>query len=215
MSYSGYLSYLSILGKIHSGKIHDMKTTFGGIGTVTKRMAICHFAMLLSSLHTEGSIVEIGVARGDCSKLISENISENYNLHLFDTFCGLPNHTIEDELNDKIEGGLNFSLEYVKQFIGEKENIFYHKGMIEDTYKSLPDDIVLCHIDCDLFSGVYTSLKYVIPKLKNGGCIIIDDYNNSYFKGVTKACNQIEKEFNIKINILHDTSQQGIYCKSV
>lgn len=85
----------------------------------------------------------------------------------------------------------------------------------------MPNDIILCHIDCDLYSGVYTSLKHVIPKLKPGGCIIIDDYNNTYFKGVKKACIDIENELNVKIIDLYKynnekiNSGQGIFCKQI
>ena len=72
-----------------------------------------------------------------------------------------------------------------------------------------------------MYSGVYTSLKYVIPKLKPGGCIIIDDYNNEMFQGVIKACEDIEKELDIKIQDLYEYnkekihSRQGIFCKQI
>lgn len=210
------------MDSIHN-EAESLKHAFGGIGTVTKRLFICHYAKLLSQIHLKGNIVEIGTARGDCVKLISENIDESYKIHVFDTFYGLPKQTLEDDLeNENIEGCLNYSLDYVKKFIGnEKKNIYYYKGLIEDTYKELPDDIILCHIDCDLYSGVYTSLKYVIPKLKPGGCIIIDDYNNEYFKGVKKACEDIEKELDIKIQNLYEYnnenyySVQGIFCNQI
>ena len=200
----------------------SLEHTFGGIRTVTKRLFICHYAKLLSQIHLKGNIVEIGTARGDCVKLISENIDESYKIHVFDTFYGLPKQTLEDDLkNNCIEGFYNFSLDSVKNFIGNKKNIYYYKGLIEDTYKEFPNDIILCHIDCDLYSGVYTSLKYVIPKLKPGGCIIIDDYNNEYFKGVTKACKDIEKELDVKIYDLYEynkekiNSRQAVFCKQI
>lgn len=193
--------------------------TWGGPGHAVKRYRICNFAILLTQLHNKGNIVEIGVARGDCSKLIIENINENYNVHLFDTFEGLPKSTQEDLIIDDVESSICFSLDYCKNFIGNKKNVFYYKGLIEDTYNNLPDDIILCHIDCDLYEGMYVSLKNVIPKLKIGGIIIIDDYKNDYFKGVKKAVEKIEEEYNIKINHFNifcpEHFCQGIYVKNI
>ena len=100
-----------------------------------------------------------------------------------------------------------------------RKNLFLYKGKIEDTDEQLPNDIILCHIDCDLYSVVNTSLKHVIPKLKNGGIIIIDDYNNQIYKGVDKAIEKINKELNIKIkSLFFDKSipnAQAIYVKQI
>jgi len=214
-----YVNYNKIVNSICLNNLHDLFNTFGGIGTVTKRFNICNYDILGCHLHSEGNFVEIGVARGDCSKLILENIPNNYNLHLFDTFEGLVKPDEEDGVPLYHEGSLSFSLESVKDFCGEKENLFFYKGKIEDTYEKLPNDIILCHIDCDLYSGVYTSLKHVIPKLKNGGIIIIDDYNNQVYKGVDKAIEKINKELNIKIkSLFFDKSipnAQAIYVKQI
>ena len=196
-----------------------LQDAWGGVGTTLKRYNICNFSILLTHLHNEGNIVEIGVARGDCSKLIIENINEKYNLHIFDTFEGLPPATNNDLIDCNVEHDLCFSLDFVKNFIGNKKNVFYYKGLIENTYNNLPNDIILCHIDCDLYEGIYTSLKHVIPKLKIGGVIIIDDYKNDFFKGVKKACDKIEEEYNIKINHFNINCPehycQGIYVKNI
>jgi hypothetical protein len=213
-----YKNYKEIQQTIHE-ECNGIKNAWGGIGHVTKRYKICNYAILATHQHMEGSIVEIGVARGDCIKLISENVPENFKIHLFDTFEGLPEATKEDEQSKNTKGLSCFSLDYVKKFIGEKKNLTYHKGLIEETYKNLPDDIILCHIDCDLYYGIYTSLKHVIPKLKKGGIIIIDDYNNITFKGVDKAIIDINKELNTDIKSLyHDKTipnVQAIYCKKI
>ncbi len=118
-----YKSYKDIENGVYNSP--TLQDDYGGVGTTLKRYNICNFSILLTQLHNEGNIVEIGVARGDCSKLIIENINEKYNFHLFDTFEGLPPSTMNDLINDNVEGIICFSLDYVKNFIGNKKNIKY------------------------------------------------------------------------------------------
>ena len=114
-----------IINSICLNDLDNLLNTFGGIGTVSKRFNICNYAILGYHLHSEGNFVKIGVARGDCSKLILENIPNNYNLHLFDTFEGLAKPDEEDEVQLDHEGSLSFSLESVKDFCGEKEKFIF------------------------------------------------------------------------------------------
>ena len=116
-----YKSFYNIENSIYNNTLNDV---WGGVGHALKRYRICNLAILLTKLHQEGNIVEIGVARGDCSKLISENINEKFNVHLFDTFEGLPPATEKDLLTNNLENAICFSLDYVKNFIGNKKNVF-------------------------------------------------------------------------------------------
>jgi hypothetical protein len=114
-----YKSYSDIENGIYNSA--SLNDTWGGPGHAVKRYNICNYAILLTQLHNKGNIVEIGVARGDCSKLIIENINENYNIHLFDTFEGLPPATEKDLIDDNVEHGICFSLDYVQNFMGNKK----------------------------------------------------------------------------------------------
>ena len=62
----------------------------------------------------DGDVCEFGVAQGETSTLIAnEIVTSEKKLHLFDSFKGLPKPTIKDELKDNI-----FSLSSMEDYAG-------------------------------------------------------------------------------------------------
>jgi len=70
-----------------------------------------------------GDIAEVGVYQGGSAKLICEAKGDK-NLHLFDTFEGLPSPT-EIYENKLHEGEMKASLESVKQYLEGYKNVYF------------------------------------------------------------------------------------------
>jgi len=185
-------------------------------GTCLKRYNILNLCSLIynhyNNQNLKINILEVGVARGDTSKILVEEF-KNATFYLFDTFEGLPSPTIEDCKNQNIIGNYKFSLEDVKIFVGVKDNVHYIKGRIEDTLlKSLPNEkIHFIHLDVDLYQPTYYLLDNIIPKMAKPSIIIIDDYGIGIHKiydwqGIKKACDEIEQKYKVKFNLLNNKS---------
>lgn len=148
---------------------------------------------LAKCINLQGDVCEFGVAEGDTSALIANEIMHsNKRLHLFDSFEGLPRPTEKDELIDDIfelgsmgayEGKMSFPEASVRKrlhLIGfPKSKTVIHKGFIEKTISNsalLPKKISVAYVDFDFYEPIVVALNFLDGVLEVGGIIIVDDY---------------------------------------
>jgi len=87
----------------------------------------------------------------------------------------------------------NTSLELVKKYIGENENVQYYSGYFPKSAEILPEtNYAFVHLDADLYNPTLAALYYFYPRLSKGGVIIIHDYNHNW-EGVKKAIDEFSK----------------------
>jgi hypothetical protein len=155
-----------------------------------------------------GSMAEVGVYQGSSAKLIAE-IKNDKNFYLFDTFEGLPKTTQNDEVKS---GWLsNTSLDSVKQYLSNYENLFFHKGYFPQTARNLTSEkFCLVHLDTDLYLSTLDSLEFFWPKMVKEGRIISHDYNASNIGGVKQAFEEFFKDSPEKIIEIADTQSMVI-----
>ena len=75
----------------------------------------------------EGDIAEVGVYRGGSAKLICE-AKGNKQLHLFDTFEGLPDLCEKDGASPFHKGQFIGSYEDVKNYLRKYSSVYFYKG---------------------------------------------------------------------------------------
>ena len=144
-----------------------------------------------------GTIVEIGVARGELShylmKYLSQNVSIVKEYHGVDPFMG--GYDATDAMSKELaavhkpqawnEAILNFLSSYGCLFR-------MHHGTSRERVSDFDDN----SIDCIFFDGdhTYEGIKNDIilyaPKIKPGGALLFDDYSASYM-GVVKAVDEL------------------------
>lgn len=144
--------------------------------------------------HMSGAVCEFGVAQGETSALIAHEIaSDGRDLHLFDSFEGLPRPTEQDQLKDDIfnlgsmdayEGQMSVPIEAVKsrlKDIGFPEGrTIIHKGFFNDIInepKQMPAEISFAYVDFDLYEPIKEVLNFVKSTIQVNGIIIVDDYD--------------------------------------
>ena len=117
-----------------------------------------------------GVMAEVGVFQGCSAKLISLGAQPD-ELHLFDTFEGLPEPDGAERKSMR-QGHYAASLEAVRD-----------AG--EDALGRTDRRFSLVHLDVDLKDGTLACLRFFYPRMLPGGVIVSHDY--SYLGGVREA----------------------------
>lgn len=163
---------------------------------------VLHFTYEMAKKYADkpGVYVECGVAAG--AQIIAMAVgAPNKTIYAFDSFEGIPLPSNKDnqmpgisfltkaeqaalpnpgEQVLKSSGATSVSLESFKEHcfnsgVGTR-NIKPVRGWFEDTVKNFNrDNISILRLDGDLYNSTYVSLKYLYPKVIDGGIIIIDD----------------------------------------
>ncbi|WP_162913345.1 TylF/MycF/NovP-related O-methyltransferase [Rhodospirillaceae bacterium SYSU D60014] len=149
------------------------------------------YQWLLTTLRLPGDCIEIGSFRGGTAKLISETLLRRQaggELHLFDTFAGMPDRLSLDEAG--LKGCFaDTSVAEVRRLLANNPHVHLHPGIFPDTIPpGLHDHCFrFAHIDVDIESSVHDCLAFVYPRLLPGGVMVIDDYGHAECPGATRA----------------------------
>lgn len=133
-------------------------------------------------LSLNGDFAECGVYKGGTALIIhdaiwfSKMLHNRKNLHLFDTFKGMPE--TNGDPSDHRKGDLgDVSLDEVEKRFEIYPQIVFHPGLIPETFKDVEDRMfAFIHIDVDLYQTTKDCCNFFYPRLVKGGMIIFDDY---------------------------------------
>lgn len=151
----------------------------------------CHILWTLArqAVALEGDFVECGVYKGGTSRLLAEILAKQNSkreLHLFDTFAGMPD-TGEQDIHKQGDFA-DTSLEQVRDFVGHVEFSRFHPGFIPGTFSGLESiRIAFAHVDVDIFQSVIDCCAFIYPRMANGGFIVFDDYGFPTCPGARQA----------------------------
>jgi hypothetical protein len=173
------------------------------------------FALVVAVRHLEhhgiaGDVVECGVWRGGSMQAVARTLLETgstgRDLHLFDTFEGMPPPTDVDRRLDGaaaaelLETGEHKWLVQARAGLDDvragmdttgypTERIHYHAGKVEDTIPAAaPERIALLRLDTDWYESTRHELEHLYPRVAPGGVVIIDDYD--YWEGSRRAVDE-------------------------
>ena len=157
-----------------------------------------------------GDVVECGVWRGGSMQAVALTLLEcgatDRDLHLFDTFAGMPPPSDKDRRFDgKPAADLLATsdersnlwavagLDDVRTGMAEvgypTERIHYHEGRVEDTVPGqAPQRIAVLRLDTDWYESTRWELEHLYPRLSPGGVVIIDDYG--HWRGSQQATDE-------------------------
>jgi len=161
------------------------------------------YSSLKSTSHLDGDLAEVGVYKGGSAKILCE-LKNSKKLYLFDTFEGLP----ETSKNDTVKSGWlsDTSLESVKKYLSDYENVSFYQGYFPKTTSTLTtENFSLVHLDTDLYQSTLDALDFFWPRMISGGRIISHDYNAIDVGGVKQAFDEFFKDSPEKIIEIADT----------
>ena len=134
-----------------------------------------------------GAVAEVGVYKGGSARLIS-SVKGDRELHLFDTFEGLPPVSPEYDRTFR-EGSFRGSLTEVQALLGGERNIRFHKGLFPGSAAGLEDlRFSFVHIDVDLYESTKGCLEWFYPRMTAGAMLISHDFADA--EGVRRAFRQ-------------------------
>ena len=142
-------------------------------------------------LHLEGDFAECGVYKGGTAFLIAHTIDNNSaserQVHLFDTFAGMP-AIADEEPTGFTEGDLgDVSLTAIKDYLGPFPHVVFHPGVIPETFEAVKDRrFAFVHIDVDLYRTTTDCYSFFYDRMASGGVMICDDYGFVHFKNSAK-----------------------------
>ncbi len=148
----------------------------------------------------DGAVVEFGCYIGTTSVFIRRLLDargDNREFHVYDSFEGLPPKTSQDNSPAGTQfqaGELSVSKkEFLKEF--QKAGLRppkVHKGWFSELSETdVPHNIAFAFLDGDFYESIRDSLRLVLPRMKAGGTIIVDDYAREALPGAALAVDEL------------------------
>lgn len=155
--------------------------------TVDRCFILYQFAKL--STQKDGEIAEVGVYKGGTARMIAKSCPEK-TFHLFDTFSGMPESQRDVDFHQQGEFA-DTSLESVKRFLKDCQNVEFHPGLFPQTINGVKNKtFCYVHVDVDIYPSVKSCLEFFYPRLVPGGIMLFDDYQWKDTPGVKKALDE-------------------------
>lgn len=158
---------------------------------VDKKRCFMIYQLSKQIVSLKGNIAEVGVFKGGTARLLAESIkAQNKNIHLFDTFEGMPP---TDPRRDIVKKGdfKGTSLESVKSYLGDFKNIYYYQGIFPESAKPIEKlKFSLVHVDVDIYKSVADCCTFFYPRIEQGSIMIFDDYGHVSCPGVKTAVDE-------------------------
>ena len=141
-----------------------------------------------------GAAAELGVYRGGFARWISELLPER-TLYLFDTFAGFDEAESAGEGTGFTVAHRNTSAERVLAALPHPERAVLRAGLFPETARGMEDErFALVSLDADLEESTLAGLRFFLPRMSPGGCLLLHDYNNPKLPGVKRAVGRWEAE---------------------
>jgi O-methyltransferase len=124
-----------------------------------------------------GAFAEVGVWRGDTSRLI-HGLAPDRRYFLFDTFEGFPESDLEPGWGED-HRFRDTSVERVRERVGASANVMPVPGYVPATFAGLEEErFAFVLLDLDLHDPTLASLEFFYPRLEPGAFLLVHDYNN-------------------------------------
>ena len=172
-------------------------------------------------LHADipGSFVECGVWRGGSAAVMAlaiRHCGQARDLHLFDSFEGLPEPTEKDgsvakeysggrasgslKSVDQCKAGLEEVQAFLLGHLGlDAPKVHFHVGWFQDTLPKIAPKlgpIALLRLDGDWYESTRLCLESLYPLISRGGMVVLDDYYD------WTGCKQATDEYRTKNSIV-------------
>jgi O-methyltransferase len=154
------------------------------------------WALARSAQTRPGAFAEVGVYRGGSAQILCAAKGAAV-LHLFDTFCGMP------EVNPVTDGVFrtgdfgDATLEFVRTRLAAYEGVVLHPGIFPVSAAALAQEkpvFQFVHLDVDLYQSTLAGLNFFYPLLAEGGLLVSHDYNHTRAPGVKRAFDEFLRD---------------------
>ena len=141
-----------------------------------------------------GAAAELGVYRGGFARCINDLLPER-TLYLFDTFEGFDPAEAQGQGGGFVEAHRNTSIERVLRLLPHPERAVIRPGLFPASAEGLEDRFALVSLDVDLEESTLAGLRWFLPRMQEGGYLLLHDYDNPKLPGVRRAVSRFEQEY--------------------
>jgi O-methyltransferase len=202
------------------------------MASIESRMNVFHLLSqtLVNGVH--GDVVEIGCHAGESSVVLQsviQGIDPSRELHVFDSFQGVPPGNAADEGVYKAGDMAVSEKQLYENFdsLGLKRPIV-HVGWFEETLPgSLPEQIAFALLDADLYQSTLLGLRAAYPRLTSNAICLLGVYWDPQVGGVTttdmkykspgvkRACEEFFVDKSERISILLAGNYTSSYFRKI
>lgn len=176
--------------------VKDAGLTYLSDSKIASLIAECRAA---ARRDRSGKFIEAGCALGGSTVIIASQLPHAGELHVYDTFEGMPPPTDKDtpDVHERfrviaagasvgINGGIYYGyrkdlFESVRRTLDEHlpastaRRVKLIRGLVQETMVGA-DPVAFAHIDVDWYEPVFHCAQSIFPRLTVGGSMIFDDY---------------------------------------
>lgn len=140
-----------------------------------------------------GAAAELGVYRGGFARCLNALLPDR-TLYLFDTFSGFDEKEAAGCGTGFVSAHGQTAAETVLARLPHPERAVLRPGLFPASAAGLEDRFALVSLDVDLEESSYRGLCWFLPRMEEGGYILLHDYNSPSLPGVRKALRRYEAE---------------------
>lgn len=142
-----------------------------------------------------GAAAEFGVYRGGFARWINRLLPEK-RLYLFDSFAGFDPVESAGCAEGFVAAHRNTAAGQVLASMPHPETVLLRPGFFPATAAGLEDErFALVSLDVDLEESSYEGLCWFLPRMHQGGVVLLHDWNNPRLPGVKRALRRYEAEY--------------------
>jgi O-methyltransferase len=172
----------------------DFMEQFSQAQPATLLLAIeCYhlYQLIKQSSSLAGDFAEVGVYRGGTAQILAHHAQHlKKELHLFDTFTGMPDTDPQKDWHKKGDFS-DTSLEAVRARIPAFDGLHFHQGFFPATASPIADkQFSVVHIDVDIYNSVKDCCEFFYPRIVQGGILLFDDYGRPTCPGAKLAVDE-------------------------
>lgn len=145
-----------------------------------------------------GAAAELGVYRGGFARCLNALLPER-TLFLFDTFEGFDTAEARGQGGGFVEAHRNTSVERVLGLLPHPEKVVVRQGLFPAAAEGIEERFALVSLDVDLEESTLAGLRWFLPRMNKGACLLLHDYNNPRLPGVKAALRRFEEEQGIRL----------------
>lgn len=162
--------------------------------------------LLFAARGLEGDWAECGVFKGATSLIMAEYgrrhdlLSPQRSIHLFDSFEGLPAPAEADAGTTMERGDFIGTEGEVRRNLAEYDCFVYHRGWIPERFPDVAErSFAFVHVDVDFYEPVRDSLDFFLPRMVDGGIVVLDDYGCIDTPGALRATDEMAARYGCKV----------------
>lgn len=160
---------------------------------------ICNLIKYSNDAPKGGYIAEFGMYQGGSLEILAR-FNPGIDIIGIDSFEGLPKPSEFDFLNEGHFGGLN-ARNIIGYFGLAYPAVRIFKGFIPNVFEAFDGNtrFSFVHVDLDLYDSIFSSLDFLLPRMIDGGIILLDDYKVRDTPGCEKAIDHFFERHNPEV----------------